>query len=60
MDCRDDDDSIVAIKEEQQTTTQNDQLLLERVRSEHTANLKHILVLMLLHIMVVLMRLLQP
>jgi len=57
MDCRDDDDSIVAIKEEQQTTTQNDQLLLERVRSEHTANLKHILVLMLLHIMVVLMRL---
>lgn len=42
MDCRDDDDSIVAIQETQQTTTQNDyQLLLERVRSEHTANLKH-------------------
>ena len=44
MDCRDDDDSIVAIQEKQQkqTTTQNDyQLLLERVRSEHTSNLKH-------------------
>ena len=58
MDCRDDDDSIVAIQEKQQkqTTTQNDyQLLLERVRSEHTSNLKHTGADVITH-MVVLMR----